>query len=131
MNQIWLGLIAIAVVIMAGFVILLMIELKKMISSFREFLRTTQETITPTLEELQQTLKSIRSISNGINDVTDDVKTFSGSIRDIGQNIGRVSKLIEDVTSSTIIKASGLKVGIRTAIDVLLNNLFSKKGVGK
>lgn len=131
MNQIWLGLIAIAVVVMAGFVISLMIELKKMISSLREFMKTTQETIKPTLEELQQTLKSIRSISNDINDVTNDVKAFSGSVRDMGQNIGRVSKLIEDVTSSTIIKATGLKVGIRTALDVLLNNLFTKKGVGK
>lgn len=131
MNQIWLGLIAIAVVVTAGFIVSLIIELKKTTSSLREFLKTTEESIRPAMEELQQTLKSIRSISNDINDITDDIKTFSGSVRNIGENVSRVSKLIEDVTSLTVIKASGLKVGIRTALDVLLNNLFSKKGGGK
>ncbi|OHE54742.1 MAG: hypothetical protein A2Z47_07070 [Thermodesulfovibrio sp. RBG_19FT_COMBO_42_12] len=131
MNQIWLGLIAIAVVVTAGFVISLMIEMKKMISSLREFLKTTQETIKLTLEELQQTLKSIRNVSDNINDVTDDIKKLSGSVRNMGDNVSRVSKLIEGMTLSTVIKASGLKVGIMTALDILLNNLFSKKGGGK
>ena len=131
MNQIWLGLIAIAVVVTAGFVISLMIEMKNMISSLREFLKTTQETIKLTLEELQQTLKSIRNVSDNINDVTDDIKKLSGSVRNMGDNVSRVSKLIEGMTLSTVIKASGLKVGIMTALDILLNNLFSKKGGGK
>jgi uncharacterized protein YoxC len=131
MNQIWLGLIAIAVVVTSGFIVSLIIELKKTTSSLREFLNTTEESLKPTMEELQQTLKSIRNISNNINDIADDIKIFSGSVRNIGENIGRVSKLIEGVTSSTVIKASGLKVGIKTALDILLNNLFSMKGGGK
>ncbi len=131
MNQIWLGLIAIAVVVAAGFIVSLIIELKKTTSSFREFLNTTEESIKPAMEELQQTLKSIRNVSDSINDVTDDIKTFSVSVRNIGDNVSRVSKLIESVTLSTVIKASGLKVGIMTALDILLNNLFSKKGGGK
>jgi hypothetical protein len=32
------------------------------------------------------------------------------------------------VTSSTLIKASGLRAGIRTALEVLLSNIFLKKG---
>ena len=131
MNQIWVGLIVLAVVVTAGFIISLIIELKKTACSLREFLTTTEESIKPTLEELQQTLNSIRNVSDDINDVTADIKTFSGTVRDVGQNIKHVSNLIEDVTSSTTVKASGLKVGIKTAMGGLLNNLFSRKGGGK
>jgi uncharacterized protein YoxC len=131
MNQIWVGLIALAVVVLAGFIISLIIELKKTAYSLREFLTTTEKSIKPTLEELQVTLKSMRNISDDINDVTADIKTFSGSVRDVGKNINNLSNLIEDVASSATVKASGLKVGISTALGVLLNNLFSKKGGGK
>jgi uncharacterized protein YoxC len=131
MNQLWLGLIAIAVVVTAGFIISLIIEMKRTTSSLREFLKTTEESIKPVLEELQQTLKSIRNVSDDINIVTVDIKTFSGSVRDVGQNIKHVSNLIEDVSKSTTVKASGLKAGIRAALGVLLNNLILRKGGGK
>lgn len=128
MNQIWIGLIVFAILAMIGFLIPLLIELRKTARSIRKFLKRTEESIEPTLEELQQTLKSLRSVSDELNDVTDDIKTFSGAVRDIGQNIRHVGNLIDDVTSSTIIKASGLRVGIRTALEVLLNNLLKKGG---
>jgi uncharacterized protein YoxC len=131
MNQIWVGLIALAVVVLAGFIISLIIELKKTAYSLREFLTRGEESIKLTLEELQATLKSMRNISDDINDVTADIKIFSGSVRDVGKNINNLSNLIEDVASSATVKASGLKVGISTALGVLLNNLFSKKGGGK
>ncbi|MEW6675259.1 MAG: DUF948 domain-containing protein [Nitrospirota bacterium] len=128
MNQIWIGLIVLAFLVTVGLLIPVLMELRKTARSLRKFLKTTEESIKPTLEELQQTLKSIRNVSDDVNDVTGDIKTFSGSVRDVGHNIRHMSNLIEDVTSSTVIKASGLRVGIKTALEVLLNNLFSKKG---
>ena len=128
MNNIWLLLIAIAVVVSSGFIISLIIDLKKTVRLLNELLKTTEESIKPTLEELQQTLKSLRNVSNDINAVTTDVKTLSGSVRDVGLNIKHVSNLIEEVTSSTLIKASGLKAGIKTGLMFLLSNLFLKKG---
>lgn len=128
MNQIWAGLIVLALVVTVGFLVLLIMELRKTTRSLNEFLKTTEESIKPALEELQQTLKSIRNVSDDINVVTVDIKTFSGAMRDVGQNIKHVSNLIEDVTKSTTVKASGLKIGIRAALGVLLNNLISRKG---
>lgn len=131
MNQIWLLLIVISVVVTSGFIISLIIELKKTVRILNELLKTTEESVKPTLEELQQTLKSLRNVSDDINVVTTDVKTLSGSVRDVGLNIKQVSNLVEEVTSSTLIKASGLKAGIKTGLMFLLNNLFLKKGGGK
>ena len=128
MSQLWLTLIGIAVVITAGFIVSLIIELKKTVRSLNDFLKTTEESIKPTLDELQQTLRSLRNVSNDLNDVTTDIKTLSGSVRDVGLNIKHVSNIVEDITSSGYIKASGVKAGLKTGIMVLLNNLFSRKG---
>jgi uncharacterized protein YoxC len=132
MNQIWIWVIVAAIVATSVFLIMLLIELRKTAQSLREFLKTTGESTKTTLDELQQSLKSLRDVSDDIKDVTDDVKTFSDAIRDVGLNVKRISNLVEDVSSSALIKASGFKVGLRTALGVLssdlLSNLFKKGG---
>jgi len=131
MDQIWMGLIVLTFFVMVGLLILLFIELRRATRFLKEWLETMEGITRPALEELQQTLKSLRSVSGDMKDVTDDIKTLSGSVRDAGQNIRHISRLIEDVTSFTVIRASGLRAGIRAALEVLLNNLFPKKGGGR
>jgi len=131
MNQIWIWVIVAAVVATNVFLIMLLIELRQTARSLRESLKSREESIKTALEELQQTLKSLRDVSDDIKDITDDVKTFSDAIKDVGLNVKRISNLVEDVSSSALIKASGLKVGLRTALGVLSSNLLSnlfKKG---
>lgn len=131
MSQIWIGLIVLAVLLVSGFLIALLIELKKTAQSLREFLKTTGESTKTTLDELQQTLKSLRNISDDIKEMTDDVKTFSVVVRDTGQSLRLLSNMIQDITSSVVKEVSGLRVGIRTAFEMLWSNFLStilKKG---
>jgi uncharacterized protein YoxC len=127
-QNIWLIIIALAIAITAGFVISLIIEMKKAVRNMTEILKTTEATLKPVLEELQLTLRSLRSVSDDINDVTTDIKTLSASVKDVGLNIRSVSNLIENVASSTAVKASGLKAGIKTGLMFLLSNFMSKTG---
>jgi uncharacterized protein YoxC len=127
-NQILLILIGIAIVVTSGFVISLIIELKKTARSLNDFLRTTEELVKPTIEELQQTLKSLRKISDNLNEVTADMKNLSGAVSEVGSTIKYVSDVVEDITSSVAVKVSGTKAGIKTGLMVLLHNLFQKKG---
>jgi uncharacterized protein YoxC len=131
MSQLWLTLIGLSVIITVGFVVWLVIEIKKTLRVLNDFLKTSEESLKSTLDELQQTLRSLRSVSDDLNDVTSDIKTLSGSVRDVGLNIKSVSNMIEDITSSGYSKVSGVKAGIKTGIMVLLSNLFSKKGGGQ
>jgi len=128
MNDILLGLIIVAVLVAIGFLISVLIELRKTARSLRDFLRTQEDSLNTTLDELQQILKSLRSISNGVNEVTTDAKSFSKAVSGIGNNIQHASNILGDKTLLALIKASGLKVGIRTALAFLLNNLSLKKG---
>jgi len=118
----------IAFLFVVGFLIYVLLETRKSAKALTEFLKTTEDSLRPTLEELQQTLRSLRRVTDDVNEVTEDIKTLSGSARDIGQNLKKISGLLNEVSSETIIKVSGLRVGIRTALEVLLKNLFLRKG---
>ena len=61
-NHIWLGVIALAVAATAGYVISLIIELKRTLQSVNNMLKTTEDSLKPTLDELQQTLRSLRNV---------------------------------------------------------------------
>lgn len=130
-NSIWFGIIAIAVAALAGYIISLIIELKKTVRSVNELLKTTEDNLKPTLEELQQTLRSLRNVTDDINEVTSDVKVLSKSVRDVGENVSHVSGLISTVTSLAAMKASGLRAGVKAGMGVLISNLFSRIGGGK
>ncbi|OIO31276.1 MAG: hypothetical protein AUJ60_01775 [Nitrospirae bacterium CG1_02_44_142] len=128
MNQIWFALMTIAFLIVVCFLIYVLLELRKSARALTDFLRRTEDSLKPALDELRQTLKSMRKVSDDVNSVTEDIRLISGSARDIGQNFGKVSAFLNEVSSDAVIKVSGLRVGIRTALEVLIKNLFLKKG---
>jgi predicted PurR-regulated permease PerM len=127
MGNIWLGLITFAVLAAVGFLISVLIELRKTAKSLIDFLRNQEDLLNTTLSELQQTLKSLRDVSNDVNEIMVDAKSFSNAVSNIGDNIKHASNLIENTRSLAFIKASGLRVGIKTAFTFLLKNLLSKK----
>lgn len=128
MNQTWLMLISISFFIVCVVFISVLIELRKSAKALTEFLKTTENSIGPALDELQDTLKSLRKVTDDINEVTENVRTVSGAASDIGRNFKKISDLLSEVSSDTLIKVSGLRVGIRTALEFLLKNIIAKKG---
>lgn len=128
MNYIFFGLITLAFIAAVGIFILTMIELRSAARTLSEFVRTTENSLKPALDELQLTLRSMRGVTDNVTTVTDDVRMFSSSVREIGENIKNTSELIEDVISSSTVKVSGLRAGIRAALEVILKSLFSGKG---
>ena len=127
MNTVLMALITGAFVIAVAFFVRFMIELSGATKNLKEFIKSTQNTLNPTLEELQLTLKSVRNVTDNVTQVTEDVREVSASIREVGRNVKHVSDLVEDVTSLTVGRVSGLKAGISTAVEVLVKNLFSRK----
>lgn len=127
-EHIWLIVIAVAVAALAGYLISLIIELKKTVRTVNAVLESTEGSLKTALDELQLTLRSLRNISDDINEVTTDIKTLSGSVRDVGRNIRHVSELVDETASLTAVKVSGLKAGMKAGLMVILSNLFSKKG---
>ena len=98
--------------------------LKRTCHHNREFFKTD-------CGELQETLKSVRNVADNVTGVTGDMKVLSGALKDVGKSVNHVAgdvehvaNLVDRITSSAVLKASGLKAGIKAGLLVLLKNLF-------
>ncbi|MGZ3514373.1 MAG: hypothetical protein ACXU93_10540, partial [Thermodesulfobacteriota bacterium] len=107
---------------------------RKTIHVLRELGNTMENSLKPTVAELQETLKSVRNVANNVTTVSEDVKILSGSLREVGENVKRVSRdighvvdFVDGITSSTTVEASGLKAGIKAGLWYLVKNL-TKQG---
>jgi uncharacterized protein YoxC len=131
MNNLFLGLITAAVIIVVIIFIYVMLDLRKTIRSLKGLANTTENSLKPTVAELQETLKSVRNVANNVTAVSEDMKILSGALRDVGENVKRVSgdikhlvNFVDEMTSSATVEASGLKAGVKAGVWFFLKNLF-------
>ena len=126
MTTILLSIITFACVVLVAVLIYVLLELREATRKLEHFISTSESSLKPTFDELPETIRSFRHIAENIATVTDDVKTLSGSVREVGENIRLTSGYIEKIASSSAVQVSGLRAGIRTGFNVLVNNLLTK-----
>ena len=126
MTTLLLSIITLACVVLVIVLIYVLLELRQATRKLEQFITTSETSLKPTFDELPGTIRSIRHIAENIATVTDDVKTLSGSVREVGENIRLTSGYIEEIASSSSVQVSGLRAGIRAGFNVLVNNLLTK-----
>ena len=126
MNSLFIGLITLAVLVLTGFVIYLILELKKTINSVKLSMESIEKVIIPTVEELQMTLKSVRKITDDVGVVSEEVKGLSGSIREIRENVTYVSEAVSTIAKNSVVQVSGVKAGVKAGFEYFIKNLFAK-----
>jgi uncharacterized protein YoxC len=126
MTTLLLSIITLACVVLVIVLIYVLLELRQATQKLEQFIITSETSLKPTFDELPGTIRSIRHIAENIATVTDDVKTLSGSVREVGENIRLTSGYIEEIASSSSVQVSGLRAGIRAGFNVLVNNLLTK-----
>ena len=126
MTNILYGFIILACAILVIVLIYALLELRAATRKLDRFVSTCEALLKPTLDELPGAIRSIRNIAENITTVTDDVQALSGAVRRVGENIRLTSDSIEEIVSYSSIQVSGLRAGIRTGLNVLVNNLLKK-----
>ena len=121
-----LSILTLSCVVLVIVLIYVLLELRVATRKLEQFISTSEASLKPALDELPGTIRSIRYIAENIATVTDDVKTLSGSVREVGENIRLTSGYIEGIAASSSVQVSGLKAGIRAGLNVLVNNLLTK-----
>lgn len=121
--EIYIGIITVAVVVVGGFAIFTIVEARKTLKGINEFIKNTEEELTPAIKALRESL-------DNINTVVEDIQTVTGSTRRIGENLREASdKITEAIESVTEIKRQGratvvaLKAAIREGLKALIRNL--------
>jgi uncharacterized protein YoxC len=133
MSNFFLGLIILAIVVAVIIFIWVMLELRKAIRALKELVNTTENSLKPTVAELQETLKSVKVLADSTMEITEDMKIFSGALKDAGKSVKHVSgdvervvNLVEGITSLASLETSSLKAGIKAGLWVLSKSLFKK-----
>ena len=126
MNNLFFGLITLAVLVLTGFIVYIILELKKTINSVRITMESIEKTLIPTVEELQMTLKSVRKITDDVGVVTEEVKGLSGSIREMSENVKYVSEAVSRITTNSVAQVSGVRAGIKAGFGYFIKNLLTK-----
>jgi uncharacterized protein YoxC len=127
-------IISLAILITAGVLVYFLVELKRAAAAFQETLKNVdnsvkniEENMKPVLEDAGQTLKSIRSVSEDVEAVTVNVRNFSAAMYDIAINLRAISSIINDLRGGASLRATGLKVGVKTALNVLVKELAKNR----
>ena len=133
MNNLFFGLITVAFIIGVIIFTYVMLDLRKTIRALKELVNTTENSLKPTVAELQETLKSVRNVAENATAITTDIKVLSGALKDVGENVKRVSRdikhmvdFVDGITSSAAVEASILKAGAKAGFWFLLKNLSKK-----
>ena len=133
MSNLFWGLITLAIIVTVIIFIMVMLELRKAIRALKELVKTTENSLKPTVAELQETLKSVKVLADSTIEITEDMKIFSGALKDAGKSVKHVSgdvervvNLVEGITSLASLETSSLKAGIKAGLWVLSKSLFKK-----
>jgi uncharacterized protein YoxC len=130
-NEVLFGLITAAVMAFVIFAIVLMVRLLDAIKAMKQFCDTAEQAVKEAVGQINQDLRSLRKITDDVGIVTDNIGTFSGSIRDVGEGIGQLARnvrevgdLIQDLKIETAASMYGLRAGLKTGFEVFLKSLF-------
>jgi uncharacterized protein YoxC len=127
MSNLFIGIMALAVVVAACVFVYVMLELRGVLKNVREFLKNTEDNLYPTLEEMRKSFRSARSVTDNAAAITEDVRTLSASVREVGENVRDVSRIINIATLAPFVQVSSLKAGIKAAAEVLVKGFMRKK----
>ena len=128
MSSVFLGLITLAVVVVAIYVVFLILEIKGFMRNTQETLQRLESNIDPALVEFSVTLKSVHGLTDNINEITDDVKSVSSSVREVAENVRNVSRLVGSFSAVPVIESAAIRAGVKAGMGYALKSLLSRKG---
>lgn len=114
-------------IVLAGALIFLIVDLRRSSIVMRTFVRNTEENLSPALEELELTLRSIRRITEDIGSVTAEVRDISETLSNFSDDLRKMYGIVSGLELNVKANVSGLKAGIREGFLALLNNALYRK----
>lgn len=133
-NQSWLiivsaGFFVIVLIFLAaiGFLIYAIIELKKIGTNLKEFLKITEEKMLPVLAETERTLQSIRKVSDDLGKITESASNITTSVNEIAVNLTALSLLLKDLREGVLVRTSGIKAGVKEAYSTFIKQLKERR----
>ncbi len=133
-GQTWLVILSIGFIISVigilvaiWFLIRAIEDIRQLTGTINGFVKNTEERIAPILLEAEQTLRSMRKVSDDVGTVTENVRGLSDAAYEIALSLKAVSNVVNGLGEGVSLRAAGVKEGIRTALNVIINQIRQRR----
>jgi uncharacterized protein YoxC len=120
-------ILALGIFTVIGLLIYAIFEMRKAVAALNSSLKSTEERLNPVILETERFLRSVRRISDDVGAVTYAARNISEAGNEVVINLKALSSLLNDIGEGLSLRAFGLKAGVKTAINVLLNQLKERR----
>lgn len=121
---IWLVILTVAVAVGIGFLVPVLLELRRSAKRLTSVLTITEQALVPLLHDLNATLQKLDLVTSDVGSVTDDVRVLSSSIRRVGTRVGELNGPVSVASLGVYAGRAALKVGIPAGLTYLARNLL-------
>lgn len=120
-------ILVLGVVAALGFLIYAIMEIRRLAVTVNEFVKTTEERLSPVLLETELSLRSMRRITDDVGAVTENVRDLSEAMREVSLNVRALGAVVGNVGEGLSLRTAGVKAGVRTALGVLINQMRERR----
>lgn len=110
-----------------GVLIYTIFEIRKAASALNSTLKSTEERLNPVLAETERFLRSMRKVSDDVGATTEAARGIAEAGKEIAGDLKALSSLLNGLGEGLSLKVFGIKAGVRTALDVLIDQLKGRR----
>ncbi|HXW69175.1 MAG TPA: DUF948 domain-containing protein [Dissulfurispiraceae bacterium] len=120
-------ILALGILTAIGLLIYAIFEIRKAVAALNSSLKVTEERLNPVILQTEQLLRSVRRVADDVGAVTYTARSIAEAGSDLVINLKALSSLLNDIGEGLSLKAFGVKAGVKTAINVLINQLKERR----
>jgi uncharacterized protein YoxC len=119
--------VAVTLIVLAGFLIPAILELRKTAVALREFITRTDTEIQPVVRELHEALADLKVITGRVADNVGEVDIFMSAVGETGRGLRTISTVVGTV-AGVMGKSSLWLAGAKVAGKFVLDKLTKQRG---
>jgi len=120
-------ILALGILTAIGLLIYAIFEIKKAVAALNSSLKSTEERLNPVILQAEQFLSSVRRVADDVGAVTYTARSIAEAGSALVINLKALSNLLDDIGEGLSLRAFGVKAGVKTAVNVLINQLKERR----
>ena len=120
-------IMAVALAVLVAFLIPTIIEIRKTVAAARELIATTDSELKPILREVNEALADVRVVTHGVAGKVDEVTACMEAVGETGRNIKTINVAIGSVTG-LLASSSAWLTGAQVAGRFVMDRFSKKRG---
>ena len=125
--ELCLVILTVVILIIAGFLISMIIQVKRTAREAEITLKEINEEINPLISKINDAVNNIKHISEELNLGITSTANAVRAVENVVKNVSQVTTLLSAKNLGKKILVSTLWIGIKAGVDVIKNRLFSRR----